>query len=102
MVLAQPLVDLVSTPQEGYRVADQARAASLEMVKSVCEISNRGLSARALCQEFDNAHFIVFPELSVTTQGLAYLENYLVNACPNNTIISLGLEGFRGMSLTNC
>jgi hypothetical protein len=93
MVLVQPKVELVLVPQEGYRIANHARAASREMVSSVCTVSNRAISGMALCQDYDDAHFIVLPELSVTTDGLAHLEDYVKNACPNNTLVILGLEG---------
>ena len=89
MVLVQPADSLVLVRNQGYRVKRNARPQSLALLKKVCEISRSGI-----CQDYQSAHFVVFPELSVTNEGLKYLETeYLPGPCPNNTIMLLGLEG---------
>lgn len=90
MLLIQPTVPLEAVAGQGFQIADtRKRTASLETVKAVCTYSRNSIS-----QDYDHAHFLIMPELSLTRDGFNYIERYVQSKdCPNDTVIIAGLEG---------
>jgi hypothetical protein len=90
MLLIQPIVPLEAVAGQGFQIADaRKRTASLKTVEAVCAYSKT-----SICQDYDHAHFLIMPELSLTLEGFNYIEKYVrSNDCPNDTVIIAGLEG---------
>jgi hypothetical protein len=88
IALVQPNVALEPSAQAGFRIRQAERTNSTNAVRFVTEylLTHQG-------QHYDHPHFIVFPELSITEEGLEEIEDYVKNRAPHNTVIIAGVEG---------
>lgn len=90
MILVQPDVKLRPVPNRGFGIDSQAeRAKVLNVVRNARQIATSQVS-----QDYQHAHFLIFPELSVTIEAFEELEQFVRGPqCPDNFIVIMGLEG---------
>jgi hypothetical protein len=88
LALVQPRVPLEPSAEAGFRITQLERVNSTNAIGLIAEYlrTHQG-------QHYDHPHFILFPELSITEEGLVELEDYVRTRAPHNTIIIAGIEG---------